>query len=711
MLLWGLAAVVPIVIHLWSKRRYQEVSWAAMDFLVAALRKNARRIRLEQWVLLALRTLVLLLLAAALAEPAVTLLAGLRGGARRGPTHWVLVLDGSFSMAYRADERSHFDAARELAGQMVSDCRQGDGFTLILMGSPPRAVIAAPAFDGDDVIGELDELTPDDSGASLLATLQLVGEVIDRAAKQYPRLTTTKVCFLTDLDQAAWRDVTSDACREVIGALADRGTLLLADLGQAGRRNVAVTDLRLGDDLLSLDREIQFQATVQRFGPAGATTKRVEILVDGRRLDEQVIDLTGDSASVTFSHRFETPGEHVVQVAVPGDGLEIDNERWLSVPLRESIKVLCVRGKQDAARYVAYALEPRESTRPAVRWEIVPESALLERELAEYDCLFLCNVGRFGREETAALTRYRALGRGLVFFLGDQVQADNYNELLGGEFSGKPVIPVRLGAAVGDGNTLFGLDPLGYRHELLEVFRDAPNTGLLTTPVWRYLRLEPIEATGAQVVLAFDNGDPALVEAALGGGRSLVFATAASPASLDRSGPQPRPWTDIASWPSFPPLVQEMLSFVVRCSVTHRQLEVGQPMMGSLPNSSGTPDLQVTDPTGSRERVTAISQGGEAGWVYENTRRRGIYRAQGGSPEAAEQLYAVNVGTAESSLERFDVDALPSQFQRGLTPGDPSDATASIGGRRPLFRLLLAGVLALLLAESFCAWRFGNAAA
>jgi hypothetical protein len=65
MLLWGLAAGLPIMIHLLSRRKYHEVTWAAMAFLLAAVRKNARRIRIEQLILLLVRVAILLLLAPA----------------------------------------------------------------------------------------------------------------------------------------------------------------------------------------------------------------------------------------------------------------------------------------------------------------------------------------------------------------------------------------------------------------------------------------------------------------------------------------------------------------------------------------------------------------------------------------------------------------------------------------------------------------------
>src|SRR5882672_9421060 len=62
------AASIPIVIHLLNRNRYRVVSWAAMRFLLAAQRKNTRRMRLEQLLLLAVRTLLVLLLVLAMAS-------------------------------------------------------------------------------------------------------------------------------------------------------------------------------------------------------------------------------------------------------------------------------------------------------------------------------------------------------------------------------------------------------------------------------------------------------------------------------------------------------------------------------------------------------------------------------------------------------------------------------------------------------------------
>src|SRR5918911_1098569 len=61
------AVSIPIIIHLLNRKRFRVVTWAAMRFLLAAQRKNARKLRLEQLLLLAVRVMVVALLVLAMA--------------------------------------------------------------------------------------------------------------------------------------------------------------------------------------------------------------------------------------------------------------------------------------------------------------------------------------------------------------------------------------------------------------------------------------------------------------------------------------------------------------------------------------------------------------------------------------------------------------------------------------------------------------------
>ena len=66
-----LCVAIPVAIHFWSRSRRRRSAWGAMRFLALAYRQQRRRLQLERWLLLAVRSLVVLLAGLALAGPLV----------------------------------------------------------------------------------------------------------------------------------------------------------------------------------------------------------------------------------------------------------------------------------------------------------------------------------------------------------------------------------------------------------------------------------------------------------------------------------------------------------------------------------------------------------------------------------------------------------------------------------------------------------------
>ena len=117
-MLWGMAlGAAPILIHLLHRRRYIEVPWAAMRFLIAATKKQSRRLHLEQLLLLIVRTLIVLLVAMALARPSIETMGEYFRS--EGPRHRIIVIDATYSMGYVGEDRSRFDRARDIGRQKI----------------------------------------------------------------------------------------------------------------------------------------------------------------------------------------------------------------------------------------------------------------------------------------------------------------------------------------------------------------------------------------------------------------------------------------------------------------------------------------------------------------------------------------------------------------------------------------------------------------
>ena len=712
MLGWLLAAAAPLLIHLWSRRRYREMPWAAMQFLLAAIRSSRRRMRLEQWLLLAVRTLLIVLVVLAVAEPFLE--RGIVAFAAGERTHRMLVLDGSFSMAYTPTDKSRFDRAKELAAQIVDGSPQGDGFTLVLLSDPPRVVIGNPVFAPTEFVEELDQLKLPHSTADLPRTLAAIDQVLLTARREQPRLVRQEVYFLTDLGRVGWTPPSDPTAlaefRRRSKQLADAANLVVIDLGRPGAENVAVTGATVGERFATIARSIEIQAELKNFGRQARSRQPVELLVDGRRVAQQHVNLPPNGeAAAAFSYRFDTPGDHSLEIRTEGDALDIDNHRWIAVPVKPHLDVLCVNGRpsgepfRGATDYLFYALSPQagETNRTLVHPEVVPESALLELDLSRYDCIFLANVAQFTSSEARVLEAYLKRGGALVFFLGDRVIPERYNRELGGGAGGTPLLPARLGSIVKESQ--YRLDPLDYRHPIVQPFRGQERAGLLTSPVEAWFQLSVPENSPAKIALALGNGDPLVVEAPVYQGRVILVAT-----SADVS------WTKMPVWPSYVPLVQELLAYAVGGQAEQRNLEVGQPLGATVSTTAGDVPLVIQGPEGRSDPIRVRTEGDYGSWTYSDTGTSGLYAAEFGPPLARADRFAVNVNTAESDLAQLSVEELrnevwpdiPFAHQTTWETFDEQPATAA-GRSAGLLRALLYAVLGLLFFETFLAWRFG----
>src|SRR6478752_1805634 len=109
-LLLGAAIAIPIILHLFQRHQGPRMVFPALRYLRRAEREHARRIRLRQFLLLALRALAILLLALVAARPFLR-----SGGAAHAPSAVVLVLDNSASSGTVEGDRRVLDILKARA--------------------------------------------------------------------------------------------------------------------------------------------------------------------------------------------------------------------------------------------------------------------------------------------------------------------------------------------------------------------------------------------------------------------------------------------------------------------------------------------------------------------------------------------------------------------------------------------------------------------
>ena len=361
-MLAGLAAVsVPIIIHLLNRRKFHKVVWAAMRFLQNAVEQNQRRMRVEDMILLALRCLLLALLALALARPAI--LSNANDFLGQSKVTGVIILDNSQSMGMSDGTTTRFDKARQAAEQALDSMPPGSATAVFLASDLVQTVIPEPTFDLNLARKSLREAPLTDRATDIFPALQKALDTLGG------RMALRKEIYLiTDGQAAGWRQLA-----EIQRALERTKTEIKTHVilvNEHEEANLGVSGLRVASGLSAVKQPLRIEARVSNYGKEEARNTRLSLSVDGETpTDEFTIDSlpAGATKSVTLFAKLREPGFHSLTARIPEDRLSADDRRTVALRAIQEVKVLLVDGEPGN--------EPRDSEVFFLKHALVPVPA------------------------------------------------------------------------------------------------------------------------------------------------------------------------------------------------------------------------------------------------------------------------------------------------------------------------------------------------
>jgi hypothetical protein len=741
----GVAAMsIPIIIHILNRKRFKTVTWAAMEFLLRAMKKNRRRLRFEQWLLLATRCAVVALLGMALARPlgcenSSMALVGGRSGVS------VFVIDNSYSMAYEVNRpggRTHLDNAKRIAKDLVDRAARDGGIAVVVASNPAHAIVARPSYDPQDVKSAIDRIEQSYSGTDLPGAMQLALQI----AKESDRQPDKSLELFTDSTASAWRNPDQAEAMKQLGPEVAR-VFRVAHHNLSGgepQSNAAAIAVRPQDNLVTSKFPADFAALPRGYGSVADASVQWKLNEQPLGTDGPV-KLTPDTREIPRTNvKFAEGGPQVISVSLAGgsagDRLSVDDTRWRVVDVAAELNVLIVEGRQGvrpgegSGFFLREALSPPRESGPAgvvktdsyVAADTISVIEFGNKVLDTYAAVMLCDVGQIPPTQAEQLERFVRRGGTLFWFMGEQVSAQSYNDtLLPRKLIPGPLVKLaRVGT--NEKGYLFDFDPK--RMPFLRAFENQENTGLETVEVFTYWQTEVPQDGSVQAVLRYQGakgpstapsagaagvagaaaaapggkgvGDPAITIHSLGTGKVVFCTTSAN----DQ-------WTTLPSNISFVTIVHELFTSTVRTGDWWLNLQVGDAL--AIPPGvrlSATPTL--SDPAGRAVEIRATGgvDAGPSGAVYRSDplRRPGVYSLQIATKRIP---VAVNVPDNEA-----DVRTLPdAAIKESLGGIDlqlfghelPPDALQADAGNDLSWTFMLA-VLALLAVECVMAMRFGH---
>jgi hypothetical protein len=574
-------------------------------------------------------------------------------------------------MEYRFENRTRLEAARAAAESVIKQLPEGS--ELAVLDTRP----GSPVFTQDRAAAtqSLERLATSGSTRTLIDSLDAARVWLEQSPIERKEL-----YLFTDLSRSAWPwEKNADADSRGLSQNMPAGcALYLVDLGVERPRNAAINDLRLSRETLPPSGELEIEADVRSIGNAG--TRTVELVVDQSDPSRPILrdgqvewpeQTTRGSAEVNLSEGADSTVSFRLSGLSPGtvhgflrllgeDGLAIDDQRYFTVLVREADPVLVVVSDGATGKYFTEAMAPLEE-RQAGRSELTcveaKPAALAAQTLESYAAVFLLDPPPLSIEDWGRLAKYVESGGGLGVFLGHQAQAGgtfhvaDAERLLGGR------LQRRWRAPTGD---VF-LAPDQFDHPTTREFREVATSAPWDLfPVFRHWELDPLAPT-TRVVMRYSNGLPALLEVAVGKGRTLVLTTPIS----DPARPRGRDaWNELPTAPDAWPFV--MLADQIARHLAGSQARRMNFLTGQggewLGRADEEPDTyQLFMPTGETRDIPVR----DGRVVVMSTESPGQYRLRGFRNGPLLRGFSVNLPPNATDLARVTPQELSEQWGEG----------------------------------------------
>jgi hypothetical protein len=707
----GLALVaIPIVIHFLNRRRYRKMRWAAMDLLHKAIQQNRRRARFENWLLLASRCLLLMIMALALARPlgCDNQSAAALGG--RTGLH-VLVIDNSFSMSYQAGQpggKTHLDQAKLLGGQLIDHLTPGaESVVIITAGKPAAAALTKPTYDLQQAKAILSRIPQSYGSSDLSNALRLaidIGHDQEREPNRY-------LYLMTDATVSAWQGADAPAIKTLGPKLARLFKVSCSNLSLGPQWNQAVLDVHPSANLMTTNSQFgsDFIATVKGFGETHDAT--LQWKVDGKilpgesRLRFDMCTPPQVESQTLVQRAFKSGGVHAITATILNDdALQADNSRTRIVNVLSQLKTLIVEGQHGAGLNLRVALAGLTKSGHADGFaapDLISDLEMGNRVLNGYRAVILCGLNQFTPTEADQLQTFVSRGGTLMIFLAENIQPENYNTLLLPRHLIPGPLVKRVIAAEGKSFS-FDFSPNAALHPLLNAFAHQTDTGLETARAFGYWQADVPNDPQTRVLNwkssdGSDRFDPAITQQTLGNGRVVFLSTSAN-----------EQWITFTRKPIYTELVNELLWGSINVNDAWMNLTVGERLM--VPSSYKlTQAPTFSDPRSVSiplEPATAVDA--SASYTSEILTEPGIYTLSTDSgnvpiavnvPPQTADVRAIDYAAIKAALGGIDLAANQEQQLNFVT-----QSASSIGADWGWSLLLT--VLCLLATESLVAAKF-----
>ncbi|MDA3924219.1 MAG: BatA domain-containing protein [Kiritimatiellae bacterium] len=644
-----LALTIPLILHFIQSSRTEKMPFSTLRFLKMAQKRSSRRVKMENFLLMLLRFLLLVLLVLAFMMPIVRT-KKFGNVLSRTARDVAIVIDGSYSMNYKLNQQVVWNQATELASTVIAGLEDNDRFCVYLAGDQVTPVFEERMSDNkEEAAIRLKALSPPVGSSKLCPATIAALDLMEQDSRRGER----ELHIISDYQKLPWASfkkssgaAAGSASPAAAGAgenvwdpskVSDSITCFVTLLGTPEPENSSTMDVELSPKLITAETPCRVTVTLNRTGPPLDSV--VSIFLDGSEVGRQSVMVgEGGANRVQFMLPPMNGGVHALRVETPEDSLVEDNAFHFLIRVREKLPVLCVGGP-DNTLFLQTALAAGEDGISPINAKVIQPNALSSENIASYSCIFLCNAINLPGQQIKQLEGYVAAGGLLVVFPGNHATLTDY--ALWATLPAEPVSFNEL--SVDKRKRLLTWDQP--QHPVLwNLVEDGLAPSLVIN---RQLKCETLKEK-AESIVSTGSGEPFLMMRSHGRGAVIMFTVAA-----DRS------WSDFPLSPFYLPLMHQLTQYAAGVGAGKPYLWATDTLSLTEFLPEATRDSVLKGPKGKPVSLrSAVVEGGNV--IYaEGLTQPGIYKLSIPGQGSSKPALAINMPRVESDLNPVRQQDIP----------------------------------------------------
>ena len=633
------ASLIPLLIYLLNRQKAKRVSFSNLTFLKELQKDRMRKIKLKQWLLLILRTLIIFFVALSLARPAIkgTLAKGVSAHAR---TSVALLLDHSCSMSYETNEGTLLDLAKTKALEIVELLKEEDEIYFVPFTDEPNTTFSEPTSHFVMIKKAIGALEPTYRSTDVRRALEYAVTLL-QGAKNLNK----EIYLLTDRTANGWKTFKDAETLQAEGI-----TFYIIDLSSPERRNISVDGARIPNQILMQGKPFSVEGLITNHAKEDVNACSVELYLERERVRQNTLDLEpGQHQRTVFYARPEHAGRfsgytEIVESSVgQDDRLLMDNRAYFSVDIPRQAHVLLIGHDAQDTYFLKRALNPENDPEAFVQVSETTLGSFATRDVQGKDVIILSNVPRLSSLQLQSIQQHVANGGGLILCLGPDVDPRFYNNrLLPG------ILPIKLKSTLGHPNrkeAYHSWDRLDFEHP---IFKGLLEQDRLDSPHF-YVIYDAIVPPEVHPIVHYTGGSVAFAESRFSQGICVLLTSALR---LD--------WTDLPLKGIFVPMLYRTVQYLATKLAVQKPILVGQTLDRPLRTDLSQKSVHLEHPMGDRMAIMPTMT--RDGYVVhlETLDYPGIWRLFSGDEEV--DRFAVNLRPEESQAEIIEEKRIEKTF-------------------------------------------------